>query len=68
MASKSKKWKEVIQKKTDRSDPEGLLWLHGPSAVPDRFTGAVVYCCTFEVFVSGSRNPVTFLELGAPGH
>ena len=59
---------EQFKKKKERSDPKGLLWPHGPSAVPDRFPGAAVHCCTFEVFTSGSSNPATFLELCTPGH
>ena len=57
-----KKRKEVIQK-----DCYGhTAPLQSPTTSP--FTGAVVHCCTFEVFTSGSRNPTTVLELCAPGH
>ena len=37
--SKKKRWK---------LEEKDCLWPHGPSAIPDRFTGTVAHFCTFE--------------------
>ena len=51
---KGQNWKKrtasgkQIKEKRSKLEEKNCLWPHGPSAIPDRFTGAVAHFCTFE--------------------
>ena len=36
------------ERKRSKLEEKDCLWPHGPSAIPDRFTGAVAHFCNFE--------------------
>ena len=58
--------KQIKEKKRSKLEEKDCLWPHGPSAIPDHFTGAVVHFCTFEARPPARAIPPPSLSSAPP--